>query len=188
VALSPLRQASEAASRRERPREPSDPVRRDLQRAHENFRQGRARSRERLARRRGRIRDVRPQAVHPLSPNRARRAEVLGLDALRVKAMARGMGRSALRRSVVAAAFGELSRQSESQAAWAERTLIQADPFCPSCKRGSGCGSIHARLRLEKHGTCRRCGAEHDRDEHAATGACGKPPAALSLLWAASRT
>ena len=128
----------------------------------------RARSRERIARLHGCIRQVRAHALHQLSTTLVRRAEVIVLEDLRVKAMARGMGRRAFRCSVADAALGELSRQIEYKAGWAGRTLIRVDAFYPSSKRCSECGHIHAGLRLERHWECPACGARHDRDENAA--------------------
>lgn len=63
----------------------------------------RARSRQRIARLHARIRDVRQHALHQLSTSLVRRAEVIVLEDLRVKALACGMGRRAFRRSVASA-------------------------------------------------------------------------------------
>ncbi len=128
----------------------------------------RARTRVRIARLHARIQDQRRDALHRATTGIVREAEVIAIESLRVKAMARGMGRRAFRRSVQDAALGEVRRQLTYKGAWANRKVIAVDPFYPSSKRCSGCGTVNADLRLERSWRCAACGAEHDRDENAA--------------------
>jgi hypothetical protein len=60
-----------------------------------------------------------------------REAKVIAIEGLRVKAMARGMGRRAFRRSVADAALGELRRQITYKGAWAAREVVPIDTFYP---------------------------------------------------------
>jgi putative transposase len=97
-----------------------------------------------------------------------REAKVIAIEALRVKAMARGMGRRAFRRGLADAALGELRRQITYKGAWAAREVVKIDTFYPSSKTCSGCGVVNAGLKLEKYWQCSACGAQHDRDVNAA--------------------
>ena len=71
----------------------------------------RAKSRARIARLHAGIADLRRDALHRASTGLVREAQVICIEALRVKAMARGMGRRGFRRSVADASLGELRRQ-----------------------------------------------------------------------------
>ena len=96
-------------------------------------------------------------------------AAVIAIEDLNVKGMARGMGRTAFRRSVGDAGLGEIRRQLEYKAKWRGRVLIAVDRFYPSSKTCSTCGEIHAGLKLaERQWRCESCGTEHDRDINAA--------------------
>ncbi|HEY2590748.1 MAG TPA: RNA-guided endonuclease TnpB family protein, partial [Steroidobacteraceae bacterium] len=128
----------------------------------------RARMRARIARLHGRIQDQRRDALHRATTGIVREAEVIAIESLRVKAMARSMGRRAFRRSVADAALGEVRRQLTYKSAWAQRRLIAVDTYFPSSKRCSGCGEINRTLRLERRWCCPACGEAHDRDENAA--------------------
>ncbi len=128
----------------------------------------RRRTRRRIAREHARIADLRRDALHRASTGIVREAKVIGIEALRVKAMARGMGRTAFRRGVADAALGELRRQITYKGAWAAREVVLVDTFYPSSKTCSDCGAVNAALKLEKQWLCPACGARHDRDENAA--------------------
>ncbi len=128
----------------------------------------RSRTQRRIAREHARIADLRRDALHRASTGIVREAQVIAIESLRVKAMARGMGRRSFRRSVHDGALGELRRQITYKGAWAHREVIAVDPFFPSSKTCSDCTVVNARLKLEKHWLCPACGAHHDRDANAA--------------------
>ena len=83
----------------------------------------------RIAREQARIADVRRDRLHRVSTRIVREAQVIAIEALRVKAMARSMGRRAFRRGVADAALGELRRQIRYKGAWAGREVVLLDPF-----------------------------------------------------------
>jgi putative transposase len=128
----------------------------------------RYRTRRRIAREHARITDLRRDALHRASTGIVREAKVIAIEGLRVKAMARGMGRRAFRRGVADAALGELRRQITYKGAWAARQVVPIDTFYPSSKTCSGCGAVNAALKLQKHWQCPACKASHDRDVNAA--------------------
>ncbi len=80
---------------------------------------------------------------------------MIAIEDLNVKAMSRGMGRKAFRRSVSDAGLGEIRRQLAYKATWRGRVLVAVGRFYPSSKTCSACGHVHS-------------GAEHDRDINAA--------------------
>ena len=128
----------------------------------------RCRTRRRIAREHARIADLRRDALHRASTGIVREAKVIAIEGLRVKAMARGMGRGAFRRSVADAALGELRRQITYKGAWAARHVVLIDTFYASSKICSECGAVNAALKLQKHWQCLACEARHDRDVNAA--------------------
>lgn len=128
----------------------------------------RCRTGARIAREHTRIGDLRRDVLHRASTGLVREAEVIAIEQLRVRAMVRGMGRRAFRRSVHDAALGELRRQITYKGARAGRRVVRVDALYPSSKTCSGCGAVNAALKLEKHWVCPSCGAHHDRDVNAA--------------------
>ena len=128
----------------------------------------RARMRSRIARLHARIQDQRREMLHRATTAIVREAQVIAIESLRVKAMARGMGRRAFRRSVADAALGEVRRQLTYKGVWAQRQVIAVDTFFASSKRCSGCGEINRTLKLQRRWCCPACGQAHDRDENAA--------------------
>ena len=128
----------------------------------------RHRTRRRIAREHARIADLRRDALHRVSTGVVREAKVIAIEALRVKAMARGMGRRCFRRGVADAALGELRRQITYKGAWAKREVVLIDTFYPSSKTCSACGAVNAALKLQKHWECLACKRQHQRDVNAA--------------------
>ncbi len=127
------------------------------------------RTQRRVAVLHARIGAVRREALHRATTDLVRSAQVIAIEDLAVKAMARGMGRRGFRRSVANAAPGELRRQVAYKAQWAGRTLSVVDRWYPSSKTCSACGAVNKALTLnQRHWTCSACGAEHDRDDNAA--------------------
>ena len=128
----------------------------------------RVRTKARIARLHAQVGEMRRDALHRASTAIVRQANLIAIEALRVKAMARGMGRRGFRRAVADAALGEMRRQIVYKAAWAGRQVVAVDTFYPSSKTCSDCGVINAALKLEKYWTCPACRAHHDRDVNAA--------------------
>lgn len=116
------------------------------------------------------IADARKDHQHQLTARVIQQADVICIEDLAVKAMSRGMGRKAFRRSVGDAGLGEIRRQLTYKAQWYGRTLSVVGRFYPSSKTCGACGALHAALTLkERRWTCASCGIEHDRDLNAAT-------------------
>jgi putative transposase len=129
----------------------------------------RRKTRMRIARLHAQVGDLRADTIHRATTSIARSAQVICIEDLRVKALARGGGRKAFRRSVHDAALGEVRRQLEYKARWRGRTVIAVDKFYPSSKTCSGCGAVNADLKLkDRRWSCPACGVEHDRDINAA--------------------
>jgi putative transposase len=107
----------------------------------------------------------RANSLHELTTDLMRRADLMGIEDLNVKARGRGI----LAKSIHDAAFGEFRRQMDYKAGWYGRTVVKVDRFFPSSKRCSDCGHIHEGLKLgDRAWTCTRCGARHQRDPNAA--------------------
>ena len=128
---------------------------------------GRRREKQKLrvAKIHARITDQRQYALHQLTTDLVRKYDVIAIEDLNVKAMARGMHSH----SIHDAAFGEFRRQLEYKASWYGRTVVASDRFFPSSKLCSRCGHKLDELRLDvRQWTCPKCGAQHDRDINAA--------------------
>ncbi|EQD25976.1 transposase, IS605 OrfB family, partial [mine drainage metagenome] len=128
----------------------------------------RRRTRARIARLHAGVADLRGDALQRASTGVVREAEVIALESLRVRAMARSMGRRGFRRAVADASLGALRRQIIYKGAWAGRQVVAVDPFYPSSKTCSNCAAVNTALKWEKHWVCLTCGAQHDRDVNAA--------------------
>ena len=128
----------------------------------------RAKTRARIARLHGRIGDLRRDALHRVSTALVAEAQILVLEDLNVKGLARGGHRRGFRRAMGDVALGELRRQIRYKAEWAGRQVIEIDRFFPSSKRCFACGTVNASLGSGKRWACPACGVSHDRDENAA--------------------
>lgn len=127
------------------------------------------RTKRRISSLHARIAAVRREALHRSTTDLVRTAQVIAIEDLAVKAMARGMGRRGFRRAAHNAALGEIRRQITYKAQWAGRTLSVVSRWYPSSKTCSACGDVHKELQLrERSWSCPSCGAEHDRDFNAA--------------------
>lgn len=116
-----------------------------------------------------RVADARRDHQHQLTAHVVRLANVIAIEDLAVKAMARGMARRAFRRSVGDAGLGEIRRQLTYKAKWHGRALVVVDRYYPSSKTCSGCGAVNTALQLrDRAWTCGACGAAHHRDLNAA--------------------
>ncbi len=115
------------------------------------------------------IADGRRDHHHQLTARLVAGAQVICIEDLAVKAMARGMGRRAFRHSVADAGLGEIRRQLAYKAAWRGRVVSIVDRFYPSSKTCGACGQVHAGLQLkDRRWVCPACGANHHRDLNAA--------------------
>ena len=127
------------------------------------------RTQRRIGKLHAKVADVRRNHLHQVSARAIASAEVIAIEDLNVKGMARGMGRRAFRRSVGDAGLGELRRQLTYKAAWQGRVVVAVDRFYPSSKTCGACGHVHAGLRLQDRAwACPACGEQHDRDINAA--------------------
>lgn len=125
----------------------------------------RQRQKRRIAKIHARIADQRQYALHRLTTELVQKYDVIAIEDLNVKAMARGMHS----RSIHDAAFSEFRRQLTYKASWYGRTVIACDRFYPSSKLCSGCGHKLDELRLDvRQWMCPKCGRTHDRDVNAA--------------------
>lgn len=119
----------------------------------------------RVARAHARVADQRSNAIHNLTARLVREFDVIAIEDLNVKGLARGLHA----KSMHDAAFGEFRRQLTYKCAWYGRTLVACDRFFPSSKTCSKCAHKLDELRLDvRQWTCPKCGSEHDRDINAA--------------------
>jgi len=125
------------------------------------------RQRLRVARIHAKIADSRADALHKATTGLVRRFDVICLEDLNVRGMVRN---HCLARALSDVALGEFRRQVEYKCDWYDKEVKLVDRFFPSSKRCSNCGHILESLPLSiRRWTCPECGAEHDRDENAAT-------------------
>ena len=125
----------------------------------------RERQRVRVARAHARVRHLREHALHTLTTRLVRDFDVISVEDLSVKGLARG--RHA--RSIQDVAFGELRRQLTYKSEWTGRVLVAVDRWYPSSKSCSACRHILDELRLDqREWSCPKCGTHHDRDINAA--------------------
>jgi len=115
------------------------------------------------------VADARSDHQHQLTADIVASADVIAIEDLSVRGMARGMGRRAFRRAVTDAGMGEIRRQLTYKAGWHGRELVVVDRFYPSSKTCSRCSAINQALKLGgRRWSCGACGAEHHRDINAA--------------------
>jgi putative transposase len=125
----------------------------------------RQRQKVRLACAHARVAQQRNYALHQLTTRLVREFDVICIEDLNVKAMARGMHSC----SIHDAAFGEFRRQLTYKASWYGRTVIACDRWYPSSKTCSKCGHKLDELRLDvRQWDCPKCRTHHDRDVNAA--------------------
>jgi putative transposase len=111
-----------------------------------------------------RIADIRQDAVHKLSHRIATQHEVIGIEDLCVKGMAKGLN---LGRSVGDAGMRMFRTQIEYKAAMTDALVYVHPRFSPSTKVCSGCGQEHE-MPLGKDTLRCDCGLTIDRDLNAA--------------------
>ncbi|MDE2450868.1 MAG: transposase [Gammaproteobacteria bacterium] len=125
----------------------------------------REKQRLRVARIHARIRDERRTAIHQLTTRLVREFDLISIEHLNVKALARGMHA----RAIQDAAFGEIRRQLLYKGNAAGRVILEVSQWFPSSKTCSHCRHVIDRLKLdERQWRCPKCGTRHDRDINAA--------------------
>jgi putative transposase len=125
----------------------------------------RERQRLRVAKIQAKIRQERQAAVHRLSNRLVREFDLISIEHLNVKALARGLHA----RAIHDAAFGEIRRQLLYKGDAAGRVILEVSPWFPSSKTCSHCRHVLDELRLdERQWSCPKCGTHHDRDLNAA--------------------
>jgi len=118
-----------------------------------------------VARVHARVRQERRCALHALTTRLVREFDLVMIEDLNVKAMARGIHS----RAIHDAAFSEVRRQLTYKSEWYGKILVEVDRWYPSSKRCSECQYTLDELRLDRRQwTCPKCGFRHDRDVNAA--------------------
>jgi putative transposase len=104
--------------------------------------------------------------LHHASTALVRGHDVIVVEDLAIKNMARNRK---LAKAISDCGWGEFRRMIEYKAARAGRHLIMIDRWYPSSKTCSSCGHLLAELSLKtRHWTCPSCRTRHDRDINAA--------------------
>jgi putative transposase len=125
----------------------------------------REKQRLRVARAHARVRQERQCALHALTTRLVREFDLICIEDLNVKGMARGLHT----RAIHDAAFSEVRRQLTYKSSWYGKILETVDRWYASSKTCSECRYTLDELRLdERKWTCPRCGICHDRDINAA--------------------
>jgi putative transposase len=125
----------------------------------------REKQRLRVARAHARVRQERQYALHALTTRLVREFDLIFIEDLNVKAMARGLHA----RAIHDVAFSEVRRQLTYKCSWYGKILETVDRWYASSKACSECRYTLDELRLdERQWTCPRCGTCHDRDINAA--------------------
>jgi len=125
----------------------------------------REKQRLRVARVHARVRQERQCALHRLTTRLVQEFDLIAIEDLSVKGLARGLHA----RAIHDVAFSEICRQLTYKCSWYGKILVEVDRWFPSSKRCSECQYTLDALRLdERRWRCPRCGTEHDRDINAA--------------------
>jgi len=125
----------------------------------------REKQRLRVARAHARVRQERHSALHALTTRLVREFDLICIEDLNVKGLARGLHA----RAIHDVAFSEVCRQLTYKSDWYGKILVEVDRWYPSSKRCSECRYTLDTLRLdERQWRCPGCGTCHDRDINAA--------------------
>jgi putative transposase len=125
----------------------------------------REKQRRRVARVHAKVRQERQSALHILTTRLVRNFDVICIEDLNVKGLARGLQA----RAIHDAAFSEVRRQLIYKSAWYGKIVVEIDRWYPSSKTCSECLHRLDTLRLtERWWQCPGCGVQHDRDVNAA--------------------
>jgi putative transposase len=125
----------------------------------------REKQRLRVARAHARIRQERQAALQALTTRLVREFDLICIEDLNVRALARGLHA----RAIHDAAFSEARRQLAYKSDWYGKILVEVDRWYPSSKSCSHCRNRLDRLWLdERRWRCPECGSWHDRAVNAA--------------------
>ena len=125
----------------------------------------REKQRLRVAKLHARVRQERQCALHTLTTRLVKEFDLICVEDLSVKGLARGLHA----RAVHDTALSEVRRQLTYKSDWYGKILVEVDRWFPSSKRCSKCHYILDTLRLdERQWQCPKCGTCHDRDINAA--------------------
>ena len=126
----------------------------------------RQKARAKVARAHRKVRASRADFLHKASTNLVRDHDVIAIEDLAVKNMARNRS---LAKAIADCGWGTFRRMIEYKAARAGRHVIPVDRWYPSSKTCGSCGYLLAELSLKtRHWTCPSCRTRHDRDINAA--------------------
>jgi putative transposase len=113
--------------------------------------------------------NLRTHQTHTLTTTLARRYGTIVVEDLDIKAMGRGMGRRAFRRTVYQAGIGSIRPMLAYKCAQQGGRLLVADRWLASSKTHHGCSGYMADLKLsDRMWVCPRCGCLVDRNANAA--------------------
>ena len=113
-----------------------------------------------------RVADQRRNLIHETTTMLAKHYDLIVVEDLNVRGMLRN---HALAKHISDAAWGEFVRQLDYKTAWYGSALVKVDPFYPSSKTCSACGTVKAKLPLAlREYTCEVCDLAMDRDLNAA--------------------
>ena len=124
----------------------------------------REKAKRRLSRAHVKTADLRRDAMHKATTTLARTKPIVVVESLRPQNMQRNHH---LAQSVADASFGEFIRQMEYKCGWYGSRLVKADPFYPSTKRCSNCGSLQEMPLSKRMYRCQSCGLVIERDLNA---------------------
>jgi putative transposase len=124
----------------------------------------RGRRRVRLARLERRLANRRRDFVHKLTSELVRDHDLIAIEDLGV----RGLARTKLSRALHELSLRELRRQLEYKARWTGKPCVVVPRFFPSSKKCSDCGQVNASLTPRERQWACVCGVVHDRDLNAA--------------------
>jgi putative transposase len=125
----------------------------------------RERQRLRVARAHARVKQERQAGLHAFTTRLVREFDLICIEDLNVKALARGRHARAMQD----AAFSEVRRQLAYKSDWYGKILVEVDRWYPSSKTCSACRHTLDELRMdERQWKCPKCGTLHDRDVNAA--------------------
>jgi IS605 OrfB family transposase len=118
-----------------------------------------------VARAHARVRQERTYALHALTTRLVRDYDLICIEDLNVKGLARGLHA----RAIQDVAFSEIRRQLDYKGRWYGKIVVEVSRWYPSSKSCSRCRHTLDELRLdERQWECPKCGASHDRDVNAA--------------------
>lgn len=125
----------------------------------------RAKARLRVAKAHAEVADARRDFAHKQSTALIRENQVICVEDLCVK----GLARTRLAKSVHDAGWAQFVQMIEDKGARAGRTVVKVDRWFPSSQTCSTCGRVDGPKPLAvRVWTCSSCGAVHDRDRNAA--------------------